>query len=115
MEQIFKSLYYLENGEISIIEIEKTTLPANAEVYERFQWIKLDKLSNQITPLQFLSMKADEEHQERTFEGAYLEFSSACAIFNEDGYKEQKLNNNSKSEVSESTKQLIANYLAGEV
>lgn len=59
-------------------------------------------------------MKADEEHQERTFEGAYLEFSAVGATFNEDGYREQKLNNNSKSEVSESTRQLIANYLAGE-
>lgn len=42
MEQIFKSLYYLENDEISIIEIEKTNLPANAEVMNVFNglnWI----------------------------------------------------------------------------
>nr|WP_199156394.1 hypothetical protein [Pedobacter sp. ASV2] len=114
MQLTFKSLYHLENDKISIIEIEKTNLPANAEVYDRFKWLKLDKLTNKISTFQFQSMKVNEEDQERNFEGAYLRFNAIEATFYEDNHTEQSLTNNSKNGISDFAKQLIIDYLANE-
>ncbi|WP_316805612.1 hypothetical protein [Pedobacter nototheniae] len=113
MEPIFKSLYHLENSEISIIEIERSDLPANAEIYERFQWIKFDKCTSKITALTFVSMKADEEEQTRIFEGASLKFNFAEASFSENNQVEQVLKNNTEEGISATTEQFITNYLTG--
>ncbi|MCZ4243569.1 hypothetical protein [Pedobacter punctiformis] len=114
MEPTFKSLYHLENDTISVIEIERTDLPATAEIYERYQWLKFVKLTNELTPLLFVSMKADEEEQERTFEGAYLRFNNHEGTFREEGNAEQVLINNTANGVSKITGKQIAAYLKKE-
>lgn len=77
----FDCLYFLENFSMIIIEIKRTDLSEDAEIGEKFKWLKFDKETNEISELNFSSMDSSEEIEERYFEQGYLKFNNTTGTF----------------------------------
>lgn len=77
----FDCLYFLENFSMQIIEIKRTDLPEDAEISEKFKWLKFDKETNEISQLDFSSMDSSAEIEERYFEQGYLKFNNTTGTF----------------------------------
>lgn len=77
----FECLYFLENSYLYILEVKKTNVSENADVAEKFKWLRIDKETLEITPLQFAAMDSSGEIEERFFEEGYLKFNKSTGMF----------------------------------
>lgn len=77
----FECLFFLENIYLQIIELKRTSLPAEAELSDKFKWLLIDKETLEITQLNFASMDCSGEIEERYFEQGYLKFNSTTGTF----------------------------------
>lgn len=66
---------------MQILEIKRTDLPEDAEISEKFKWLKFDKETNEISQLDFSSMDSSTEIEERYFEQGYLKFNNTTGTF----------------------------------
>ena len=81
MKPSFKCLYYLENGTLSIVEIKRTDLSADADISDVYKWLQIDKFSFEVSPLSFRSMDSSDHVEERFFEQGYLTFNKEQGTF----------------------------------
>ncbi|RZK81143.1 MAG: hypothetical protein EOO92_05690 [Pedobacter sp.] len=81
MKPSFKCLYYLENGTLSIVEIKRTDLSADADISDVYKWLQIDKFSFEVLPLSFRSMDSSDHVEERFFEQGYLTFNKEQGTF----------------------------------
>ncbi|RZM29171.1 MAG: hypothetical protein EOO88_06025 [Pedobacter sp.] len=77
----FECLHLLENFHLSIVEVKRLDLEADASVSERFIWLRIDKDSGAICQLTFRSMDAASEIQERYFEQGFLKFNATIGTY----------------------------------
>ena len=77
----FECLYFLDNLQLSIIEVKLNGLPDNATAAEKFHWLKIEKESMVISPLTFGAMDSSGEVEERYFEEGFLKFNSLSGTF----------------------------------
>lgn len=77
----FECLYFLENTDLYILEIRKTTAPIDAEPAAKFRWLKIGKEKLDISPFTFAAMDSAGEIEERFFEEGYLKFNHTDGTF----------------------------------
>lgn len=77
----FECLYFLENFNLQILEVKHTDLPEDAEVEEKFKWLRIDKQTLQIDQLHFSAMDSSGEIEERYSQEGYLKFSNTTGTF----------------------------------
>ncbi|GAA3964304.1 hypothetical protein GCM10022246_16840 [Pedobacter ginsengiterrae] len=108
----FKTLYFFENTDIIIMEIQRMDLADHADASELYHWLFLDKLSDSLVKLWFRSMDTSTEIQERYFEQGYLKFNSLDATYIEKYNSAQhKLTNFSERPLLPELEIVIENYL----
>jgi hypothetical protein len=77
----FECLFFLENSSLQIIEIKRNDLTEDAEASEKFKWLRIDKETLQIIPLNFASMDSSGEIEERYFNEGYLKFNNTTGTY----------------------------------
>lgn len=77
----FDFLYFFGNKQIFILESKRHNLPLEAAKSDIYKWLLVDRDTKSVTPLDFISMKAFEDQQERFFRQGYLSFDSDQAVF----------------------------------
>jgi hypothetical protein len=81
MKPAFKTLYYLENGTLSILEIKRTDLSEDAERSEVYKWLQVDKFSFEVSPLAFRYSDSSDNVEERFFDQGYLKINRDQGTF----------------------------------
>ncbi|MEJ7559595.1 MAG: hypothetical protein WKF66_14900 [Pedobacter sp.] len=81
MKPAFKTLYYLENGTLSIVEIKRTDLSEDADRTDVYKWLQVDKYSFEVSPLSFRSMDSSDHVEERFFDQGYLKINQDQGTF----------------------------------
>lgn len=81
----FNTLFHFENEKISLIEVKREDLPAEASKDEKYLWLKFDRANQNFSRLNFVSMNSENvngnEISVREFEGAELRFDKEIAKF----------------------------------
>jgi hypothetical protein len=77
----FECLYFLENPSIQLIEIKRNDLSSDAEISQKFRWLRINKESMQVSMLEFSSMDSSGEIEERYFQQGYLKFNLTTGTF----------------------------------
>jgi hypothetical protein len=77
----FECLYFLENPAIQLIEIKRSDLANDAEISQKFRWLRIDKERMRVTSLDFSAMDSSGEIEERYFEQGYLKFNQTTGTF----------------------------------
>ncbi|WP_343532594.1 hypothetical protein [Pedobacter sp.] len=72
---LFEYLYVLESDDLYLAEIKRNDLGEYAAIGEKFQWLRVEKNSWEISKLTFRSMDSSEEIEERYFEEGFLKFN----------------------------------------
>lgn len=72
---IFEYLYVLESEGLYLAEIKRNDLGEYAAIGEKFQWLRVEKKTWEISKLTFRSMDSSEEIEERYFEEGFLKFN----------------------------------------
>ena len=74
-------LYLFENDTHIISELKRLDVSSEESPDKRFFWFKFKKESNEVTKLNFISMRNNDEEQERSFEEGQLSFNNFKAVF----------------------------------
>ena len=77
----FECLFFLENLDLQIIEIKRSDLPEDADLSERFKWLRVETATMQISILNFASTDSSGEIEERYFKEGYLKFNHQVGTF----------------------------------
>ncbi|KQB98612.1 hypothetical protein [Pedobacter sp. Hv1] len=77
----FDCIFFLENVYLQIIEVKRNDLASDADISEKFKWLRIEKETLQITPLNFASMDSSGDIEERYFLEGYLKFNSSTGTF----------------------------------
>lgn len=113
---IFEYLYVLESDDLFLAEIKRNDLGEYAAIGERFQWLRVEKSTWEISKLTFRSMDSSEEIEERYFEEGFLKFNSESGTYIEKFNSAQHaLSNVSKQEVPNGLNEHIRALLLGNV
>lgn len=96
--QLFDFIYLLDSEEFYLVEIKRNDLGDYAAISEKFQWLKVSKLSQLSSKLTFRSMDSSQEIEERYFEEGFLKFNSDKGTFIEKYNSAQHLLVNRSSE-----------------
>lgn len=81
MHSSYDCLYLFENQQISIFEIKRKDLPADAVKSDIYRWLLFTKNTLSITPFTFLALNTSDFSEERFFREGYLSFDSVQAVF----------------------------------
>ncbi len=109
----FECLYYLENFYLSIVEVKRLDVAADAPAQERLRWLRIELDSLAVSPLQFSSMDSAGEIQERFFEEGFLKFNNEIGTYIEKyNVTQHPLTNKTSSNLPENIKTAIASFLA---
>jgi hypothetical protein len=81
MKPAFKTLKYLENGTLSILEIKRTDLSEDADLTDIYKWLQVDKNSFEVSTMAFRSMDSSDNVEERFFDQGYLKINSVEGTF----------------------------------
>ena len=81
MKPSFKTLNYLENGTLSILEIRRTDLSEDADRSDVYKWLQIDKFSFEVSPMAFRSMDSSDNVEERFFDQGYLKINKDQGTF----------------------------------
>lgn len=108
-----KILFYLENEEIALIEIKRTDSPEELDKSKVYFWLLFKKLSGEIEKLDFVSMKSEEEREERVFGQGKLNFGSGSGFY-ETKSKKQMLKNLTGKHLPEGISEKIMIFLSGD-
>ena len=112
MKPAFKTLYYLENGTLSILEIKRTDLAPDADISEVYKWLQIDKFSFEVSPLSFRSMDSSDHVEERFFDQGYLKFNSEQGTFIEKFNSGQhNLKNHASTELPSAVQNAVEAFL----
>ncbi|WP_113661498.1 hypothetical protein [Pedobacter nanyangensis] len=113
---IFEYLYVLESDDLFLAEIKRNDLGEYAAIGERFQWLRVEKSTWEISKLTFRSMDSSEEIEERYFEEGFLKFNPESGTYIEKFNSAQHaLSNVSKQEVPNGLNEHIRALLLGNV
>jgi len=77
----FECIFFLEHAYLYIIEVRRTGLPENAEISDRFKWLRIEKETMRVSELRFASTDSSGEIEERYFSEGYLKFSGTTGTF----------------------------------
>ena len=77
----FECLFFLENFHLQFIEVKRNDVGEDADVSKRFKWLRIDKDTLEIWPLNFVSMDSSGEIEERYFQEGYLKFNNSTGTF----------------------------------
>jgi len=81
MKTSFKILYYLDSNFLSLLEIKRTDLETETDKSKLYHWLILDKRTNQIQKLDFVSMNTSGREEERIFKQEKLQFNFNEGIY----------------------------------
>lgn len=112
MTTSLKTLYFLDSEEISLIEVKLTGLPQETEKSKVYFWLMIDKSSERIEKLVFVSMKSEAEKEERIFTKGKLTFNATSGIF-ETVQKKYPLGNFQADRLPKKIKDIIQDYFSG--
>ncbi|MGI4835326.1 MAG: hypothetical protein ACRYFK_17885 [Janthinobacterium lividum] len=84
----YRVLYLLRNERLHIVEIQRLGLPTTTPKGELYQWLHYVPASNQLTPLDFVSMRSNPPFEERMFGQGELRFSNIEGVFQPAGTSE---------------------------
>jgi len=112
MSSKYKILYFFQNADTAILEIQRLGLPDNADAESTYHWLYFDKITGSLIKLWFRSMDSSTEIEERYFEQGYLKFNKTEATYIEKhNSSQQKLNNMGHRAIGDELSALIENYL----
>ena len=77
----YRVLYLLQSSYLILLEIKRLDLPVTASHAERYRWLQYVPTTNQLAPLDFVSMRAALPFEEREFQQGSLRFSNLEGIF----------------------------------
>ncbi|RZL33640.1 MAG: hypothetical protein EOP00_32650 [Pedobacter sp.] len=110
---LFECLYFLESPELYLLEIKRNDLNEYAAIAEKYQWLRIDKSSLEISRLSFRSMDSSKDVEERFFEEGFLKFNSTTGTFIEKYNSAQhSLENISRQEIPSKVLDSIYNMLS---
>jgi len=99
-KHLFECIYFLESPALYVLEIKRNDLNEYAPVAEKFQWLRMEKSSLEISRLNFRSMDSSKDVEERFFEEGFLKFNTDTGTYIEKYNSAQHpLVNNSKQEI----------------
>ena len=81
MSPKYKILYFFQNSDTTILEIQRLGLPENADAEATYHWLYFDKITGSLIKLWFRSMDSSTEIEERYFEQGYLKFNKTEATY----------------------------------
>lgn len=112
MSSKYKILYFFQNSDTAILEIQRLGLPDNADAEAIYNWLYFDKITGSLIKLWFRSMDSSTEIEERYFEQGYLKFNKTEATYIEKhNSSQQKLNNMGNRAIGDEISVLLENYL----
>nr|WP_315423055.1 hypothetical protein [uncultured Pedobacter sp.] len=112
MSSKYKILYFFQNSDTAIVEIQRLGLPDGADAEAIYHWLYFDKITGSLIKLWFRSMDSSTEIEERYFEQGYLKFNKTEATYIEKhNSSQQKLNNMGNRAPGEEIGALLENYL----
>jgi len=112
MSSKYKILYFFQNSDTAILEIQRLGLPDNADAEATYHWLYFDKITGSLIKLWFRSMDSSTEIEERYFEQGYLKFNKTEATYIEKhNSSQQKLNNMGNRAIGDEMSVLLENYL----
>ncbi|ALD20532.1 hypothetical protein [Hymenobacter sp. DG25A] len=105
-------LFFLENDTTSIVEIKRTDLPGEQNPDKVYHWLFFEKQSHLLHKLEFVSMNAQPDFQERTFQQGQLRFTAEAGTFTDQlTGRQQALQVGRPAELPEDLGRAIAVYL----
>ncbi len=104
-----KVLIFLDSKDQSIIEIKKLNMPEGSSPEKVYFWLLIDKHTQAVSRLDFISMKKQPE-QERFFRQGLLTFNESMGLYSTDK-ETYTLICKGKEQLTEELKKLIINYL----
>ena len=112
MSSKYKVLYFFQNSDTIILEIQRLDLPQNADAEATYHWLYFDKITGSLIKLWFRSLDSSTEIEERYFEQGYLKFNKTEATYIEKhNSSQQKLNNMGDRAIDEPIVEMLENYL----
>ncbi|WP_426324757.1 hypothetical protein [Pedobacter sp. R-06] len=112
MSSKYKILYFFQNSDTTILEIQRLGLPDNADAEATYHWLYFDKVTGSLIKLWFRSMDSSTEIEERYFEQGYLKFNKTEATYIEKhNSSQQKLNNMGNRAIGDEISVLLESYL----
>ncbi len=112
MSSKYKILYFFQNSDTTILEIQRLGLPENADAEATYHWLYYDKITGSLIKLWFRSMDSSTDIEERYFEQGYLKFNKTEATYIEKhNSSQQKLNTMGTRPIGEEISILLENYL----
>jgi len=112
MSSKYKILYFFQNSDTTILEIQRLGLPDNADAEATYHWLYFDKITGSLIKLWFRSMDSSTEIEERYFEQGYLKFNKTEATYIEKhNSSQQKLNNMGNRAIGDEISVLLENHL----
>ncbi len=112
MSAKYRVLYFFQNSETIILEIQRLDLPPNADAETTYHWLYFDKMTGSLIKLWFRSLDSSSEIEERYFEQGYLKFNKTEATYIEKhNSSQQKLNNMGNRTIDGPIVEMLENYL----
>lgn len=97
---LFECLFLLESDELYLVEIKRNDLNEYAVVGEKYQWLRIEKATLEISKLSFRAMDSSKDVEERFFEEGFLKFTTETGMYIEKYNSAQhSLINNTQQEV----------------
>lgn len=113
MKPAFTCQYYLENDTYYVLEIKRTDLAPETEIYLSQQWVYVDKQNLTVSPLTLRSSDSAGEVKECFFDQGYLKFNKQNGTFIEKFNSGQhQLENRTGNAVETSILEIIGAFLA---
>ncbi len=66
---------------MQVIEVRRTDLPEDADIAERFKWLRIERETMQVSQLDLASIDSSGEIEERYFNQGYLKFNGTIGTF----------------------------------
>ncbi|KLN62483.1 hypothetical protein WH96_03040 [Kiloniella spongiae] len=104
----FKTLFYLSNEDVNIVEIKRLDLPETADKSDIFHWLLFGNDCS-IQKLTFVSMNEENGFQLREFKEGKLRFNDDIGFY--DTETSHALQCNRPNELPDTLASLLENYL----
>lgn len=77
----YRVLFLLQSPSLTLLEIKRLDLPADASVGDVYRWLRYDAATDTLTGLDFVHMHSAPPLEERQFRQGTLRFSAAAGTF----------------------------------
>ncbi len=114
IDDYLRGLFYFSDGNISVVEVEKTNVDKKASLNKRYFWLWIDHRIQKIEHLKFVSMDKDHDYQYRKLGNIELKFNDDGAEVKSSAVSSY-LSQKDPMQMSEAFKLEIKNFIEHEI